>query len=120
MKHATTKARSSGHGTLKRNKFRAPKNHRGLRLCFAAFLALRALLAGGAEFDVPSDDIEKDPRPSGDSIRTDRGADQYHQATAGDLKVTLPRIPPLDGPKLGGGGFEIIAVGPQPDLPVID
>lgn len=63
------------------------------------------------------DDWEEDPRPSGDPERVDRGADQYRPLLAGDLGITLPRLPPLHGLLLRGGGFEIVAVGPQTEPP---
>jgi hypothetical protein len=67
-----------------------------------------------------TDDWEKDPRPSGASLRTDRGADQFRILIAGDIEVFLPRIPVFAGVSLGNNGvedFEIDLVGPQGDLP---
>ncbi len=66
------------------------------------------------------DDIERDPRPTDDQDRTDRGADQIGQLTVGDIEVILPRIPVFSGVSVGSDGteeFEIVEVGPQTDLP---
>jgi hypothetical protein len=66
------------------------------------------------------DDWENDPRPAGDPLRTDRGMDQFRQLIAGDLQVILPGIPVFSGASVGSNGaedFEIVAVGPQDDLP---
>jgi hypothetical protein len=70
-----------------------------------------------------TDDIEKDARPSehGGASHTDRGADQFRSLTAGDSGVDLrPRLPGLEPVRLSGGGFEVIAVGPQSDFPVVE
>ncbi|MCI0533612.1 MAG: LamG domain-containing protein [Verrucomicrobiales bacterium] len=66
------------------------------------------------------DDWELDPRPSGDPSRTDRGADQFRRLTMGDIEVTLTAIAVFSGVSAGSNGaddFEIVAVGPQEDLP---
>ena len=76
------------------------------------------------EFDIAvTDDIEKDARPSnhGGISHTDRGPDQFRSLTAGDITVDLrPRLPGLDPIRLSGGGFEVVAVGPQSDFPVVE
>lgn len=67
------------------------------------------------------DDWEMDPRPNGDS-RTDRGADQVRELTVDEVHVILPGIPSFVGVSVGGTGtseFEVVAVGPQTDLPEV-
>lgn len=69
------------------------------------------------------EDWERDARPGGDPARTDRGADQITLFFARDIEVFLPGIPSFSGASLGDNGpdeFEVVAVGPQEDLPVID
>jgi len=70
-----------------------------------------------------TDDIEKDPRPSdhGGVSHFDRGPDQFRPLTAGDLTLNLrPRLTGLEPVRLSGGGFEIVAVGPQEDPPELE
>jgi hypothetical protein len=67
-----------------------------------------------------ADDIEKDARPSdhGGLSHFDRGPDQFRPLTAGDLTLSLrPRLHGLEPIRLSGGRFEVVAVGPQEDLP---
>jgi hypothetical protein len=41
--------------------------------------------------------------------------------TAGDITVDLsPRLPGLEPIRMSGGGFEVVAVGPQSDFPVVE
>lgn len=73
------------------------------------------------DFAVP-DDWEKDPRYTGDPPRTDRGADQFHVFITGDIGVFRPRIPVFTGSSFGlidTDEVEVIAVGPQDDIPDI-
>ena len=74
----------------------------------------------GERDEAVTDDWERDARPDNDDERTDRGADQIALLTAGDLRVILPGIPSFTGASRGDSGsdeFEIVAVGPQEDLP---
>jgi hypothetical protein len=75
------------------------------------------------EFDIAvTDDIEKDLRPSdhGNGSHTDRGPDQFKPLTASDITLDLrPRLRVVEPVRLSGGRFEVVAVGPQEDLPEI-
>ena len=76
------------------------------------------------ELDIAvTDDIEKDARPSvhGSGSHTDRGPDQFRPLTAGDITLELrPRLRGVEPIRLSGGRFEVVAVGPQEDLPDFD
>ena len=72
-------------------------------------------------FDIAvTDDIEKDPRPSdhGSGEHTDRGPDQFRPLTAADITLELrPRLRGIEPIRMSSGRFEVVAVGPQEDLP---
>jgi hypothetical protein len=69
-----------------------------------------------------ADDIERDARPSdhGGLSHFDRGPDQWRPLTAADITLELrPRLRGVEPVRLSGGRFEVVAVGPQEDLPDI-
>lgn len=70
-----------------------------------------------AEDIAVNDDWQHDLRPSDDPLRTDRGADQWRPVTAEDVEISEARLAPWHGLTMRGGGFGIVAVGPQTEPP---